>query len=234
MSLVDVALSGLVCSGVLLAFDGARRLAAGVGNPPVANPVLMAALLVALVLALAGLRVERFLALAAPLRWLLAPALVALALVIDGNRALLRMRAVPLLVAVVGGSGFGVAAAFGMARALRLDGALLQAVTIKTASTPFVIATMNAVGGPAALAAALAVLTGVIGALLLPPAFDRFGPTDTEARALGTGVAAHLVGTEALTRRDPRSGGLAALAMVLTGTLIALVLPALWGRLFGA
>ncbi len=234
MSLVEVAASALACGGVMLAFAGAGRLATIAGNPPWVNPVLLAALLVTLVLALAGVRVERFLVLAAPLRWLLAPALVALALVIDGNRALLKARALPVLVAVMGGGGFGVATAWAMARALGLDGALLQAVTTKTVSTPFAIAAMNAVDGPAALAAALAVLTGVIGALLLPPAFDRFGPADPKARALGTGVAAHLVGTEALTRRDPRSGGLAALAMVLTGTLVALVLPVLWSRLFGS
>jgi putative effector of murein hydrolase len=232
MMVESIAVMAATCGGVLLAFAGARRLAAWAGNPPWANPVLLAALVVALVLELIGMPVGRFLTLAMPLRWLLAPALVALALVVDGNRALLQARALPLLLAVAGGGGIGVATAWAMARALRLDGVLLQAVTTKTVSTPFALSIMNAVGGPAALAAALAVLTGVIGALLLPPAFDRIGLVDPDARALGTGVAAHLIGTEALARSDPRSGGLSALAMVLTGTLVALVLPMTWSRLF--
>ncbi len=218
----------LACAATLIVFAAVRPLAARLGNPPWASPVLIAALAIAAGLALLGIPVARFVAATLPLRWLLGPALVALALVIDGNRALVRTRLRPVLLAVIAGATTGVASAWGLARLFGLDHALLTAATTKTISTPFALAVMASVGGPMALAAAFAVLTGVIGALLVPGMFDRLRITDPAARGLGLGVAAHIVGTEWLTRRDPRAGGMAALGMVTAGVLVALVLPLLW------
>lgn len=223
----------IACAGTLLAFALARRLSARLGNPPWASPVLIAAVLVAAVLVLAGIPVARFNAAALPLRWLLGPALVALALIIDANRAALKADALPILVAVGGGVAVGVGSALGMARLLGLHDPIRAALATKTLSTPFGVAINTATGGPVALAAAIAVLTGVIGALLVPPLFDRLRLTSSAGRALGLGTAAHIVGTDWLTRRDPRAGGLAALAMVLAGTLAALLLPPAWGWLVG-
>jgi putative effector of murein hydrolase len=223
----------VACAGTLVAFALARALSARLGNPPWGSPVLIAALLVAGALALGGIPVARYSAAALPLRWLLGPALVALALVIDANRAALRRQALPVLLAVGGGMTVGIGSAIGLARLLGLDAQLRDAVAVKTLSTPFAVAIMTATGGPVALAAAIAVLTGVIGALLVPPMFDRLRITSVAGRALGLGTAAHIVGTDWLTRRDPRAGGLSALAMALAGTLAALLLPPAWKWLLG-
>ena len=219
--------------GTLLAFALARRLSARLGNPPWASPVLIGALFVAIVLASFGIPFARFHAAAILLRWLLGPALVALALIIDANRAALKADALPVLVAVGGGVAVGVGSALGLARLLGLHDPLRAALATKTLSTPFGVAINTATGGPVALAAAIAVLTGVIGALLVPPLFDRLRLTSSAGRALGLGTAAHIVGTDWLTRRDPRAGGLSALAMVLAGTLATVLLPPLWGWLVG-
>jgi putative effector of murein hydrolase len=169
-----------------------------------------------------------------PLRWLLGPALVALALVIFDNRALLRAEARPVLVAVIGGTLIGLASAWGLAVALGLPPLLRAALTTKTVTTPFSVAIMTAVGGPVALAAAFSVLTGVIGALLVPGLFRRLGIASATGRALGLGVSAHIVGTDWQMRRDARAGGLSALAFVLAGLVAALLVPPLWGWLTAA
>lgn len=218
----------LGCALVLFGFAGARWLSARLGHPPWASPVLVTALAIIVGLAATGVRLEDFDAATVPLRWLLGPALVALALVIDGNRSLLRAQAVPVLVAVVGGALVGLGSAIALARLLGIDGVLAAALVTKTVTTPFTVAIMTRVDGPVALAAALSVLTGVIGALLVPPAFARLKVIDPAARALGLGVSAHIVGTDWLTRRDARSGGLAALAFVVTGLVAALVVPVAW------
>ena len=216
------------CGAVLLGFAAARWLSGRIGHPPWASPVLVTALAIIAGLAVAGVPLAAFTAATAPLRWLLGPALVALALVIDGNRSLLRAQAVPVLAAIGGGAVVGMGSAIGMARLMGIDGVLAQALVTKTATTPFTVAIMTRVGGPVALAAALSVLTGVIGALLVPALFDRLRVTDTAARALGLGVSSHIVGTDWLTRRDPRSGGLSALAFVATGIVMAVLVPLLW------
>lgn len=218
----------LGCALVLAGFAAARWLSARLGHPPWASPVLVTALVVIAGLTFAGVPLMDFNAATAPLRWLLGPALVALALVIDGNRSLLRAQAVPVLVAVVGGALVGLGSAVGLARLLGIDGVLAAALVTKTVTTPFTVAIMTRVEGPVALAAALSVLTGVIGALLVPPVFASLKVTDAAARALGLGVSAHIVGTDWLTRRDARNGGLAALAFVVTGLVAALVVPLAW------
>lgn len=221
----------LVCGAVLLGFSAARRLSGWLGHPPWASPVLMTALAVAAVLAMAHVSLATFDAAARPLRWMLGPAVVALALVIEGNRQLLRQRGAAILLAVVGGAAVGLGSALGMAKLLGLDSLLVQALATKTVTTPFVVAIMTATGGPLGLAAALSVLTGVIGALVVPWMFNRLPVGDASARALGLGVSSHIVGTEWLTRRNPRAGGLAALAFVLTGLFAALVIPLAWGAI---
>lgn len=216
------------CALVLAGFAAARWLSARLGHPPWASPVLVTALVVIAGLTITGVPLMDFNAATAPLRWLLGPALVALALVIDGNRSLLRAQAVPVLVAVAGGTLVGLGSAVALARLLGIDGVLAAALVTKTVTTPFTVAIMTRVDGPVALAAALSVLTGVIGALLVPPLFGRLKVNDPAARALGLGVSAHIVGTDWLTRRDARNGGLAALAFVVTGLVAALVVPLAW------
>jgi putative effector of murein hydrolase len=229
-ALIEMALvSGLV----LACFAAARALSVRLGNPPWASPVLVAALVLGLGLAASGVPLARFDAAAMPLRWLLGPALVALALVIHGNLALLRRAPGPVLLAVTGGTMAGVASAWGLARLSGLDRMLVMALTTKTVSTPFAVVIARMGGASVALAAAVAVLTGVIGAVCVPILFDVLKIRGRAARGLGLGVSSHLVGTDWLTRRDPAAGAFAALAMVLTGVLAALFLPVLWPFLFG-
>ena len=216
--------SGLVLAG----FAAARQLSARLGHPPWASPVLVTALVLGCLAYTAGVPVARFDAATAPLRWLLAPAVVALALIIEGNRQWLKQQAAAVLVAIVGGAAVGLGSAIGMARLLGIDGVLGEALVVKTVTTPFIVAILGPLGGPVPLAAALSVLSGVLGALLIPVLFDRIGVRDAAARALGMGVASHIVGTDWLTRRDPRAGGLAALAFVGVGLLAAVVVPPLW------
>ena len=217
----------LGCAAVLLGFAAARALSARLGHPPWASPVLVTALAMIGGLALTGLPLAHFDSATAPLRWLLGPALTALALVIDSNRDRLRAQAMPVLAAVAGGTLMGLGSAAGMARLAGIDGVLRQALVTKTVTTPFTVAIMTRVDGPVALAAALSVLTGVVGALLVPALFRRLR-IGGAAQALGIGVSSHIVGTDWLTRRDSAAGGLSALAFVVTGLIMAVGVPLLW------
>lgn len=219
----------IVASALVLAgFAAARQLSARLGHPPWASPVLVTALALGGLAFAAGVPPARFAAATAPLRWLLGPAVVSLALIIEGNRSWLKGQAVPVVAAIVGGTAAGLGSAIGMARLMGIDRQLADALVVKTVSTPFIVAILGQLDGPVALAAALSVLTGVIGALLVPPMFDRLGVRDAAARALGMGVASHIVGTDWLTRRNLRAGGLAALAFVGVGLVAAVVVPTLW------
>jgi putative effector of murein hydrolase len=51
------------------------------------------------------------------------------------------------------------------------------------------------IGGDPSLTAVFVIVTGMIGAMVVPAVFRRFGIHDARARGLGLGVAAHGLGT---------------------------------------
>jgi putative effector of murein hydrolase len=192
--------------------------------------VLATALTTLLLLSWLDYPVADFQALAAPLGWALGPAIVALAAVTDLVRPLLIGRTRAALLAITGGALFGLSFCWAVARVTGLDESLVAALTVKTISSPFLIAILGQ-EGPVGLAAALSVTTGVISAMLVPPMLDRLKITDPDTRALALGVSGHLVASEYAIRSNPARGGLAIIGLVITGLMAALLLPLLWGRL---
>lgn len=220
-----------VCAAVIAAFLLARRLAARGRHHPLLNPILLAAALVGLGLWAVGLPLDRFAELSRPLRWLLGPAIVALGHLIWTQRAALRASAAPLLLAIAAGSLTGITSAVSLARYLGLDTTLQHALAPKSATSPFAIALMENLGGSPELAAGLVIVTGIVGAILLPPLLARLKLDDPETMGVAVGQAAHIVGTDALARRDAKAAAFSGLAMVLAGLATALLLPLLWGWL---
>lgn len=212
---------------VLIAFSLMRRLSARLGHAPWANPVLATTLAILALLALLDIEVTRFQALTSPLAFALGPAIVALAAVADLVRPLLAGRARAALLAMTGGALFGIGFAWALARLSGFGPELAAAISVKTVSSPFLIAILGP-QGPVALAAALSVTTGVISAMLVPLALDRLRLTDPDARAAALGVSGHLVASEYAIRSDSARGGLAIIGLIVTGLLAALLLPLLW------
>jgi putative effector of murein hydrolase len=219
------------CAAVVAAFLLARRLAARAGYYPLLNPILLAAALVGAGLWLAGLPLDRFAELTRPLRWLLGPAIVALGHLIWAQREALRANALPLGAAIGFGSLTGITSAVSLARFLGLDFTLQSALAPKSVTSPFGIALMERLGGSPELAAGLIIVTGIIGAILLPPLLARLRLDDPDTMGVAVGQAAHIVGTDALGRRDTRAAAFSGLTMALAGIVTAVLLPLLWGWL---
>ncbi len=222
-----------VSAGVVLAYVAVAAAIRRAALPAAVSPVVVTALLAGALLAATGTPLASFAAATAPLHLLLAPAIVALGAGVHANRAALRRAAGPLALAVAVGALTGVASAVLLARALGLSPLLRAATLTRTVSTPFAILVQTRAGGPVSLAAGLAVATGVIGALLLPPLLHALRLRGSGAVGTAAGVAAHLVGADAVGRRDPLAGSLAGAALVGAGVLVALLVPPLWPWLIG-
>jgi putative effector of murein hydrolase len=229
---IELFASLCACVAVAAAFLLAKRLAGPARNHPLLNPILLAAALVGVGLWVAGLPLGRFAELTLPLRWLLGPAIVALGVLIWENRAAIRRTALPLLVAVGVGSLTGVTSAVGLARLVGLDLTLVTALAPKSVTSPFGIALMERLGGSPELAAGLIIVTGMVGAVLLPPLLKLLRLDDAETMGVAVGQAAHIVGTDALARRDAKAAAFSGLAMVLAGLATAVLLPLMWPYLF--
>jgi putative effector of murein hydrolase len=216
------------CAAVIVAFLLARRIAARGRHHPLLNPIMLAAAIVGLALWATALPLDRF---AELMRWLLGPATIALGHLIWAQRAALRASALPLAVAIGAGSLTGITSAVSLARYLGLDTTLQHALAPKSATSPFAIALMENLGGSPELAAGLVIVTGIVGAILLPPVLKRLRLDDSETQGVAVGQAAHIVGTDALSRRDPKAAAFSGLAMALAGLATSILLPLLWGWL---
>lgn len=161
-----------------------------------------------------------------PLRFLLGPATLALAVPLARRKAMIRahLRAV---LGVVVGAIVGAASAMLLSRALGLSRALVATITPKSVTTPIAMPISERLGGIPTLTAAIVVLVGVFGAAVGPWILDRIGIKGAVARGLALGTSAHGVGTARALEEGETEGASAGIAMVVAGVVTALVSPLL-------
>ena len=192
---------------------------------PWANPVLWTVLLLAVMLTLSGTPYPSYFSGAQFIHFLLGPAVVALAWPMWQRRAELRRRAVALLLASLAGGTAAAASAVGIGWALGLPPELLRSLAPKSVTAPVAMGIAEQLGGIPALAAVLAVLTGLVGALLGKYLFDAIGVKQPEARGFALGTASHGIGAARALQVHPDAGAYAGLALGLQVLLASLLMP---------
>ncbi|MBP0484337.1 LrgB family protein [Sagittula salina] len=199
---------------------------------PLANPVLIAVILLALVLRATETRYDTYFAGAQFVHFMLGPATVALALPLYLNLGRVKRAALPMLAGLLAGSLVAMLSALGLAWAFGLRGAALLSLAPKSATAPVALGVSEAVGGIPTLTAALVILTGIIGAVVATPMLNALGVKDWRARGFAVGVAAHGIGTAHAFRINPMAGAFSGIGMGLNAILTAVLAPLVVGLLF--
>ena len=194
---------------------------------PLANPVLIAVLLLIGLLVATGTDYAVYFEGAQFVHFLLGPATVALAVPLYRNVQAVRRSAAQVIAAVVGGSAFAAASAVGLAWLLGASRETLLSLAPKSATTPVAMAIAERIGGLPSLTAVLVILTGIVGAMTAGPLLDVLRQRDWRARGFAAGLAAHGIGTARAFQDNPLAGTFAGLAMALNGLVTALVVPLL-------
>ena len=192
---------------------------------PLANPVLIAVILLALMLWAAGTPYPVYFEGAQFVHFLLGPATVALAVPLHAQGARLRRAVLPVLAGVATGSVVAITSALLIARALGVEAATLAALAPKSTTAPVAIGIAQGLGGSPTLAAVLVILTGITGALVATPLLNFLGFRDWRARGLAVGTAAHGIGTARAFQVHPTAGAFAGIGMGLNAILTALLAP---------
>ena len=211
--------------GTLAAYEAGLRVQRRCGGRPLANPVLVAVAIVVAGVVWSGESSEGYVAGVQPLRTLLGSATIALALPL--HRSLRRIRDAfwPVLVSVGVGAVVAATTAVSVASLLGASDLILRSIATKSATAAIALAVSPQIGGDPSLAAGIAVLTGIVGAVICTWVFDRVGVRDPRARGLATGIAAHGIGTARMLGLDPEAGAFSGLAMSLTGVATGVALP---------
>ena len=209
----------------LVAYQAAFWLYRRSGFHPLANPVMLAIAMLAIVLWLGNIDYRRYFDGAQFVHFLLGPATVALAIPLYAEWPRLKAMAAPLLIALAVGSLTAVLSAYTIGALLGASRASLISLAPKSVTTPIAMAVAEPLGGLPALAAALVMLTGVIGAVSAPYLYRWLRINDDAVRGFAIGLAAHGIGTARAFQVSEQAGAFAALAMGLNGLLTAVSLP---------
>jgi predicted murein hydrolase (TIGR00659 family) len=199
------------------------------GRRPWVNPVLIAVLVLAGLLALTATPYGIYFEGAQFVHFLLGPATVALALPLVDNLPRLRRAVLPVLAALLAGSATAIISALTIARLFGIEGGLLAALSAKSATAPVAIGIAEGLGGSPTLTAVLVILSGITGAIIATPVLNLLGLTDWRARGFAVGVASHGIGTARAFQVHPTAGAFAGLGMALNAILTAILAPLLLG-----
>jgi predicted murein hydrolase (TIGR00659 family) len=200
---------------------------------PLANPVAIAVLLVAVCLQLLHMPYEKYFEGAQFVHFLLGTATVSLAVPIFKGFSGLKGRALPLGLALVAGGTTSIASAVAITRWLDADPAIVGAMVSKSVTAPIAMGVAERIGASPTLTAVFAVITGILGAILARFVLDGLGMRSWWQRGFAIGVAAHGIGTSRAFSVHPEAGTYASLAMGLHGILGAIAIPVLAGYIHG-
>lgn len=207
----------------LAAYVTGDAVSARLGRHPLANPVMISAGLVILLLVATGTSYATYFDGAQFVHFLLGPATVALGLPLWRNRVAVRRNLVPMLAALFAGSLTAIGSAVAIAWALGAPGEVLGSLAAKSVTAPIAMALTESIGGIPALAAVLVVLTGIFGAVIVTPLMNALRIRDFAARGFAVGVASHGIGTARAFQVSDEAGTFAGIAMGLNGAMTALV-----------
>ena len=197
------------------------------GAHPLAQPVLVAIVLVATLVVLTDVDYASYADDTALITFVLGPATVALAVPLHRQLARLRGFVLPLLTAVTAGAVVSVTAAVGLVRLLGGDELLARSMAPKATTTPVAIAVSDTLGGLPPLTAAVTITAGILGAVAGPSVLSLLRVRDHRARGLAVGSASHGIGTGRMIVDHPVEGAFSGLAMGLTALATSLVAPLL-------
>jgi predicted murein hydrolase (TIGR00659 family) len=214
-------------TATLAAYALADALFRAARRRPWANPVPLAVTLLALLLFGTNTPYATYFEGAKFVHFMLGPATVALAVPLVSNLARLRSTLLPMLAALVAGSGMAMVSAVGIAWAFGVRGETLLSLAPKSATAPVAMGVSEAIGGSPTLTAVLVILTGITGAMVATPLLNALRITDWRARGFATGVAAHGIGTARAFQVHETAGAFAGIGMGLNALFTAALAPLL-------
>ncbi|MBO1326678.1 LrgB family protein [Acetobacter sp. TBRC 12305] len=215
----------------LAAYVAGRWVQSLCGGSPYASPVLIAIILVGCGLVVTGTSYTTYFAGAQFINFLLGPVTVALAVPLAENFGLVWRNLTSIGLALLAGSLTSVISGIGLVWALGGTRDVALSMAPKAVTTPIAMAVSEQIGGVPALTAALAILGGILAAIIGRQMLRQFQIEDLRAHGLAAGVAGSGIAAAQIAAIDETGAAFAALGIGLNGVLTAIFVPvliALW------
>lgn len=212
--ILNSAASGVFIS---LAAYGIGTLVKRKWKSALANPLLIAIILVILFLKLSGVEYETYNASAKYLTYLLAPATVSLAIPMYERMQLLKENYAAILTGILSGVLASLVCVLAMALVFHLSQAEYVTLLPKSVTTAIGMDIAKELGGHSEIAAVVIIITGVLGNMAAEPICRIFAIRHPVAKGIALGTSAHAIGTAKAMEMGETEGAMSSLAIVVAG-----------------
>ncbi len=192
---------------------------------PLANPVLISIVLIAVTLRVLGIPYATYFAGAQLLHFLLGPATVALAIPLVSAIEHIRRNLWPMLLALLAGSVTSMISGYALVRLCGGSQVLALCMMPKSLTTPIALDIAQNIGAIPSLVAVLAILAGILVAVSINAVVRWIRVIDPSAIGLAAGTAGSGVGASRVLDQHPLSAAFAAVAIGLNGLMTAWLAP---------
>ena len=190
-----------------------------------ANPVLLAILLIAFTLQTLHMPYATYFAGAQLLHFLLGPATVALAIPLVSAIEQIRRSFWPMLWALLAGSITSMVSGYALVRVFGGSRLLALSMLPKSLTTPIALEVAQSIGAIPSLVAVLAILSGILVAVSIHGVVRWIHISDASSIGLAAGTAGSGIGAARVIGQHPLSAAFAAVAIGLNGLITASLAP---------
>jgi len=205
----------------------AKRLNRICNGAAAANPVLIAILLTAMVVKVTRIPYPTYFAGAQFVHFLLGPTTVALAVPLARNIRHIKSSAAGVVLALAVGSLVSMCSGIALVGLLGGSRAVALSMAPKSATTPIAIAVSQQIGGVPALTATLAIVGGILAAMIGRRLLTILRIDDHRTHGFVAGVVGSGVAAAQVSSLSGLAAAFAALGIALNGVVTALVTPLL-------
>ncbi|RVU03445.1 LrgB family protein [Novosphingobium umbonatum] len=207
----------------VLVFEGAERISRATKRHPLAQPLMIAVPVLMLALHVTHTSYASYIQATDFIVFLLGPAVVGLAVPIWAQRKMIKRLALPLGLALAAGSLTAMISVGGLMWVMGAPHVLITSGLPRATTTAVAMALSEQLGGVPALTIVFVAISGMMGAMVALPMFNRMGLTDHRARGLAMGITAHGFGAARAYEDHPVAGAFASLGMALNAVVSALL-----------
>lgn len=212
--ILNSAASGVCLS---LAAYGAGVLIKRKWNYALVNPLMIAIALVIIFLLVSGVEYETYNESARYLSYLLTPATVSLAIPMYEKLQLLKDNYAAIFTGIFAGVLASLTSVFAMAVLFGLSKAEYVTLLPKSVTTAIGMGIADELGGYSEIAAAVIIITGVLGNMAAEPICRFFAIRHPIAKGIAIGTSAHAIGTAKAMEMGETEGAMSSLAIVAAG-----------------
>lgn len=209
----------------LLIFQIGRSIYMLSNRFPLLHPTVSGAFILASCLKFFDIDYQQYFTDSYLLTLLLGPTTVALAIPLYQNLKFIRQLFWPIITTTLLGASFAALSAVGIAHYMGASLETLLSLSTKSLTTPIAMGVADAIGGQTSLAAGGVMVTAITG-LLFGPLILRFMKVhDDRIWGFCLGITAHGTATLLSFERSAKAGAFASLALGLTGSFSAIIIP---------